>query len=1255
MLKRVFLAALIVSTQTASLIAGPVRGRSFDVTTQIVQISDGSDVTSGTVTVKVSKDGGAQATSTNSASHLGGGQWKVTLTPAEMDAVSVGVQITESGSYTTNQNIITEQPLPFSRWVARYDGSLTGNLLTAFTRNAATVDGVGNTVAANVPRFLQSNRSIASLLNYQATPIALVNTSQLVSGGYDLDGDSIIVALDTAGTIVKFIEIKPDGAPSIVSTTAATALPGAGGGIVYTLRGARVIYGTTIVHAQRTNGAVIEGLTLFVTQDSGATWSRVENSAVDGGGYNVPKPSVYGANADSIPRGREWSTSIFPEGGIDAAGNFNPNDIWFTWTDYLSAGGPTPKGWQCGIVRLTRASTSDAFTIGRSRVLDERWESGATNNFHGHTVGLTGNGLFVFGNGDVEGQHALHTFLVDHDTYESASIIKTNDWFGEANAGAANGRGCPQISMMAPGRNGVIVGSNDTWQSPILQINNAATSATACSISSPITIQADSSAGAWYRGWGNIWLQWNPGLNGYGSEYALGGFNAIPDVMRHYSKDGVNWAALNNSDTFENQHVICGDYFAIIRASDEVLMLSPKPRIQTVNPLMLAPGADNLLTSAAPDAGAGTSGGNTRSLVSYTNGEYRFTSGGALVPNAPKTPAPFPNPIYVYLGCESVTSNAHGSIYAQASGQTINTGTNYLAGTFAIAPLGAKAIGRFTLRVGTAGATNDSTAELGSLIDRSNGYWSPFSLCDNPINNPAAARGTVSFYAGPSASLANDECPMLVAIGGVYLAQLVMPWPCARLSTSNPNEYAEVQLPQTYSNTWTTSGLVIRSEEGATVTGTPPSGPIATIWKDASNYVAVYFDGPNYEVEVTATVAGVPGSTQTIAIEDWPRDFGLAFCAADNGSDILFSVMTPRNGVQTATCSGGSLKGPPTKVRWSDAAQTSVYNYYVAGCEFQDRALTLSQQFWALNSLDFLSTDDQLAARTASEAVAETLATSFAATPNNVWLPTLEDKTIDLVNTNGINANSIQSAAIGNDEIADSAIAASEIADNAFDANTFQANSIGASQIASDAIVEIQSGLALENSVDNIPTVAELNARTLAAASYATAGQINDIETELLNVPTNAEFAAGLDALPTAAENADAVFDEAMAGHTSIGTFGATASNTLSAANAAQSASEQAVDDISALPSAADNVTALFNATLSDTGANKAGRALYYIVQSFEAPGVFTEAALAGSAFPLSGIGLSNFNTFFNNGNAASTKTINNVTAPKNVTINVPQ
>ena len=56
----------------------------------------GAAVTSGSVTCKVLKDGGSQATSTNSAAHEGNGQWSITLTATEMDAEQVGLAITHS-------------------------------------------------------------------------------------------------------------------------------------------------------------------------------------------------------------------------------------------------------------------------------------------------------------------------------------------------------------------------------------------------------------------------------------------------------------------------------------------------------------------------------------------------------------------------------------------------------------------------------------------------------------------------------------------------------------------------------------------------------------------------------------------------------------------------------------------------------------------------------------------------------------------------------------------------------------------------------------------------------------------------------------------------------------------------------------------------------------------------------------------------------------------------------------------------------
>lgn len=77
-------------------------------------------------------------------------------------------------------------------------------------------------------------------------------------------------------------------------------------------------------------------------------------------------------------------------------------------------------------------------------------------------------------------------------------------------------------------------------------------------------------------------------------------------------------------------------------------------------------------------------------------------------------------------------------------------------------------------------------------------------------------------------------------------------------------------------------------------------------------------------------------------------------------------------------------------------------------------------------------------------------------------------------------------------------------------AMTLAADSVNASALSADAVAEIQSGLS-----------------TLTAAGVRTAVGL-----------ASANLDTQLDALPTAAENADAVWDEARSGHATAGTFG---------------------------------------------------------------------------------------------------------------------
>ena len=91
--------------------------------------------------------------------------------------------------------------------------------------------------------------------------------------------------------------------------------------------------------------------------------------------------------------------------------------------------------------------------------------------------------------------------------------------------------------------------------------------------------------------------------------------------------------------------------------------------------------------------------------------------------------------------------------------------------------------------------------------------------------------------------------------------------------------------------------------------------------------------------------------------------------------------------------------------------------------------------------------------------------------------------------------------------------AVGSVATGGITAASIAADAIGASELAADAIAEIQSGLALATS-------------TTAAAIRSALGL------------ASANLDTQLDALPTAAENADAIWDELLSGHAVAGSAG---------------------------------------------------------------------------------------------------------------------
>ena len=64
----------------------------------LINASTGAAITSGTVTEKITQDGGTQANVSASAAHEGNGQWSINLTAAEMNADIVSLIFTHSSA-----------------------------------------------------------------------------------------------------------------------------------------------------------------------------------------------------------------------------------------------------------------------------------------------------------------------------------------------------------------------------------------------------------------------------------------------------------------------------------------------------------------------------------------------------------------------------------------------------------------------------------------------------------------------------------------------------------------------------------------------------------------------------------------------------------------------------------------------------------------------------------------------------------------------------------------------------------------------------------------------------------------------------------------------------------------------------------------------------------------------------------------------------------------------------------------------------
>ena len=187
-----------------------------------IATADGSPVTTGTPTVYLSKDGAAQATSTNTAAHLGNGVWVLDLTQTETDADNLSAVMVLTNAINSFAQAF---PYVLADFKANVSGLSTFDPATDAVANVTTVgtcttnsdmrgtDGA-NTVAPDNAGITANGTAIAALNDFDPVADTVVNVTNVAvcASNSDMRGT------DGANTVA------PDNAGITANGTAISAL-----------------------------------------------------------------------------------------------------------------------------------------------------------------------------------------------------------------------------------------------------------------------------------------------------------------------------------------------------------------------------------------------------------------------------------------------------------------------------------------------------------------------------------------------------------------------------------------------------------------------------------------------------------------------------------------------------------------------------------------------------------------------------------------------------------------------------------------------------------------------------------------------------------------------------------------------------------------------------------------------------------------------------------------------------------------------
>ncbi|QDU82664.1 hypothetical protein Pla110_44250 [Polystyrenella longa] len=172
----------------------PKKNTAFYCSAELISKTDGSPVETGTTTVYVRQDNGSQATSTNSATHKGNGEWEVLLTAAEMNGNVVNAVFVNSSAVNTKLLIETT-----TNTTADLATTLVDVLADTGTDIPAAIAALNDISAEDVRTEIDSNSTqLALILADTGTDIPA-----LIAALNDLSTSDLTTALGDITTAVE--------------------------------------------------------------------------------------------------------------------------------------------------------------------------------------------------------------------------------------------------------------------------------------------------------------------------------------------------------------------------------------------------------------------------------------------------------------------------------------------------------------------------------------------------------------------------------------------------------------------------------------------------------------------------------------------------------------------------------------------------------------------------------------------------------------------------------------------------------------------------------------------------------------------------------------------------------------------------------------------------------------------------------------------------------------------------------------------